>query len=55
MSTQLPYALTAAAVSLVCYIFSGFIRSWYICLPLGIVLMVVTLLVIKAVTAKNAK
>ena len=53
--TQLPYALTAAAVSLVCYIFSGFIRSWYICLPLGIVLMVVTLLVIKAVTAKNAK
>ena len=55
VSTQLPYALTAAAVSLVCYIFSGFIRSWYICLPLGIVLMVITLMVIKAVTAKNAK
>ncbi|MCI5993610.1 MAG: Na+/H+ antiporter NhaC family protein [Clostridiales bacterium] len=54
VSTQLPYALTVAAVSLVCYILAGFIRSWYICLPLGIVLMVGTLLVIKAVTAKNA-
>ncbi len=40
VSTQLPYALTAAAASLVCYVFTGFIRSWLICLPLSILLMV---------------
>ncbi|MCR5671876.1 MAG: Na+/H+ antiporter NhaC family protein [Butyrivibrio sp.] len=47
VSTQLPYALTAAAVSMVAYIISGFIRNWLVCLPLGIVLMVATILVIK--------
>ncbi len=48
VSTQLPYALTAATVSLVSYIVAGFVRSWYVCLPLSIVLMVVTLLVIRS-------
>ena len=43
VSTQLPYALTAAAVSFIVYILAGFIRNWYICLPLGIVLMVLTM------------
>ncbi|MCR5674208.1 MAG: Na+/H+ antiporter NhaC family protein [Lachnospiraceae bacterium] len=47
VSTQLPYALTAAAVSVVAYIFAGFIRNWLICLPIGIVLMVATMLVIR--------
>lgn len=46
VSTQLPYALTAAAISFVAYIITGFVRNWLICLPLGIVLMVVTILVI---------
>lgn len=46
VSTQLPYALTAAAVSFVAYIISGFVRNWFVCLPLGIVLMVVTVLII---------
>ena len=54
VSTQLPYALTVAGVSLACYILAGFIRSWYVCLPLGIVLMVATLLIIKTFTAKKA-
>ena len=54
VSTQLPYAITVAAVSLVAYVISGFIRSWYICMPIGIVLMIATLLAIKAVTAKKA-
>lgn len=53
VSTQLPYALTAAGVCLVCYILAGFIRSWYLCLPLGIALMLVTLFIIRAVTAKR--
>ena len=53
VSTQLPYALTVAAVSFVSYIISGFVKSWYICLPIGIVLMLVTLFAIKAVTKKQ--
>ncbi|MCR4830201.1 MAG: Na+/H+ antiporter NhaC family protein, partial [Pseudobutyrivibrio sp.] len=40
VSTQLPYALLAAAVSLVSYIIAGFVRNWIICLPLGLVLMI---------------
>ncbi|MCR4596905.1 MAG: Na+/H+ antiporter NhaC family protein [Lachnospiraceae bacterium] len=52
VSTQLPYALTAAGVSFVAYIFSGFIRNWLICLPLGIILMVASLLVVRKVTVK---
>ncbi len=54
VSTQLPYALTAACVSLVSYIIAGFIRSWYICLPLSIALMVGTLLIIKTLGGKKA-
>ena len=47
VSTQLPYAITVDIVSCVCYIFSGFIRNWVICLPLSIILMVATLMVMK--------
>ena len=54
VSTQLPYALTVAGVSTVAYILAGFIRNWLIVLPIAIVLMVATLFVIKAATAKKA-
>ncbi len=47
VSTQLPYALTAATVSLVAYIIAGFVRNWLICLPIGILLMIATMLVLK--------
>jgi Na+/H+ antiporter NhaC len=47
VSTQLPYALTAAAVSFVTYIVAGFARTWFVSLPVGIVLMVGTLLTLK--------
>lgn len=53
VSTQLPYAITAACVSLVAYIITGFIRNAFICLPLGIVLIVVTLTVIKKIVARK--
>jgi len=46
VSTQLPYAITAAAVSFVTYIIAGFVQSAWIALPIGIVLMVGTLLVL---------
>ncbi len=53
VTTQLPYALTVAAVSLVCYIIAGFVQNAYIMLPVGLVLMIGTLLVIKACSKKN--
>ena len=54
VSTQLPYALTVAGVSVVAYILAGFIQNWMIVLPIAIVLMVATLFVIKAATTKKA-
>ena len=54
VSTQLPYAITVAAISFVCYILAGFIQNAFIMLPVGIVLTVATLFVIKAVTKKKA-
>ena len=47
VSTQLPYAITCAVVSFVAYILAGIIRNWFICLPLGILLMVGTLILMK--------
>ena len=55
VSTQLPYALTVAAVSTVAYILAGFIRNWLIVLPIAIVLMIATLFVIKSVVSRKAK
>ncbi len=49
VATQLPYAATVAAVSFVTYIVAGFTRSAWISLPVGIVLMVGTLVVIRAI------
>ena len=53
VSTQLPYAITAAAVSFVTYVIAGFVQNAFICLPIGIVLMVGTLIVIKKMTAEK--
>ncbi len=55
VSTQLPYALLVAGVSFVCYIFTGFIQKWYICLPLGIILMIAVLLLIRIGAKKKDK
>ena len=54
VSTQMPYAITVAAVSFVMYLLAAFIQSAYILLPVGIVLMLATLFVIKAITKKSA-
>ena len=55
VSTQLPYAMTVAAVSFVCYLIAGFVQNAFIMLPLSIVLMIATLLVIKKATAKSGE
>ena len=54
VSTQLPYALTCAAVSFVTYIIAGFTTNAVISLPIGIALMIGTLVIIKFATKKKA-
>ena len=54
VSTQMPYAITVALISFVMYIISGFVQNAWICLPIGIVLTIATLFVIKMVTKKKA-
>lgn len=55
VSTQLPYAVAAAAVSFVAYIIAGFIPNALIALPIAVALMVATLFGIKMVGAKKAE
>ena len=52
VNTQLPYAITVAAVSFVTYIVAGFVKTAWIALPVGIVLMVATVLVIRKMYGK---
>lgn len=47
VTTQLPYAIVAAAVSFVTYLIAGFVQKAVICLPIGIILMLLVLYVIK--------
>lgn len=53
--TQLPYAITVAVISFVMFIVAGFVKSAWICLPLGILLTIATLIGIKMLMAKKAK
>jgi hypothetical protein len=60
VSTQMPYAITVAAISFVCYIFTGVVgkllgtsMTAVICLPIAFVLMIGTLFVIKYVINKK--
>ncbi len=43
VSTQLPYAITVAAVSFVCYLIAGFVPNAAIALPIAFALMFLTL------------
>ena len=50
VSTQLPYALTVAAVSFIAYIIAGFVKNAWVTLPISVGLLVGALLLIKLVT-----
>ena len=58
VSTQLPYAITCAVVSAITYLIAGILvsvgASGIIALPIGIVLMLGTLFVIKKMTSAKA-
>ncbi|MBQ7144703.1 MAG: Na+/H+ antiporter NhaC family protein [Oscillospiraceae bacterium] len=53
VSTQLPYALTVAAVSFVTYIVAGLVQNAVVCLLVGAVLTVGTLIVMKKIFVKR--
>lgn len=55
VSTQLPYAITVAAVSFVNFIIASFIQNVWISLPIAIVMMVVVLIVMKLLNKKIMK
>ena len=54
VSTQIPYAMTVAAVSFVTFIFAGFVQNAVISLLFGVVLTIATLLVIRSRTKTAA-
>ena len=49
VSTQIPYVIVVAAVSFVCYILAGFVQSAVITLPVGLILTVGSLLLIRQI------
>ena len=55
VQTQLPYAITCAAVSFVCYIFAGFVQNVVFSLVFAFVLMAAVLIVAKALHNKKVK
>lgn len=55
VSTQLPYALTVAGISLVCYLLAGFIQNVFVILGTGIVLLTALMLILHFVNSKKAK
>ena len=53
VSTQLPYAITVAAISFVMYLIAAFIQNAFILLPIGILLTIGTLFIIKSITKET--
>lgn len=54
VATQLPYAVTVAGISFVCYLIAPLIDNWFITFPIAVVLTVGTLFVIRAVMRRRA-
>ena len=54
VSTQLPYAITVAAISFICFIVAGFVPNAWVCLALGVVLVVGFLAIMKKRAQKAA-
>jgi len=54
VSTQLPYAISVAAISFVMYLLAGVVQNWAILLPIGVVATIAFLFVVKAITKKKA-
>ena len=55
VNTQLPYAMTVAAVSFVSYIVAGFVKTIAIALPVSFLLMLGTLMVLRKIYGREAE
>lgn len=53
VSTQLPYALTVAGVSIIGYIISGFVQNVFIVLGCSVLIMIATLFILKMISGKK--
>ena len=53
VSTQLPYAVTAAAVSALTYLIAGFLPNVWIVLPVGIALMIGAVILLHCIHARR--
>ena len=53
VQTQLPYAITVAALSFVNFIIAGFVQNAWICLPIGFVMTIVVLFILRATVGKK--
>ena len=47
VSTQLPYAITVAVISMICFLLAGFVQNPWICLAVGVVMIVAFLSVMR--------
>lgn len=54
VSTQMPYAVTVAAISFIGYILAGFIPNAYIVLPVTAVLLILALIVLRKIKKEPA-
>ena len=55
VQTQLPYAISCAVISFVCYIIAGFVQNAIICLIISFAIMAAFLIVVKMVFNKKVK
>lgn len=53
VSTQLPYAMTVAAISFINFLIAPFIQNAWVCIAIGVIMTVAVLFVIKAITNKK--
>ena len=53
VSTQLPYALTVAAISFVLFLIAGFVRNAVICLIIGVILVIGVLFILRKTIGKK--
>ena len=55
VSTQLPYAMTVAAVSAAGYLLAGFVQNVFVVLGASLALMVAVLIVIRLIFGSDSK
>lgn len=55
VSTQLPYAITVAGISFLVYLLAGFVQNPWICLPIGVVLTLGFLFLMKVLQKNSAQ